>query len=293
MTLRHMEIFVAVCEENGVTRAAERLHLAQPAVSLAIREMEEHYDVHLFDRISKRLYLTDAGRNLLEYATHIVSLFADMENDVRRWERTGNLKIGSSITIGTRLMPKYVSAFRDLHPQARVEVTVSSSEVIEKKLLRSELDFALIEGSVHSDGIVCETYLRDRLAVVCSSLSPLCAQGTITVEQLLAQPLLLREPGSGTRELFDNIMAPFEHPYAPSWESTSTQALVGAVAMGLGISVLPYPLVADSIKEGVVFELLVEGIRFDRGFHIVYHKNKFLTALAKEFIDLCRDYHAR
>ena len=290
MTLRHMTIFVAVCEDNSITKAAEKLHMAQPAVSLAVKELEEYYDVKLFDRLSKRLFLTDAGKKLLEYAAHIVSLFSDIGNNIRQWERSGKLRIGASITIGTHLMPKYVSAFYKGHPESNIEVFISSSDLIEKKILKSELDFALIEGIVHSDSIIGHTFMKDRLAAICAPSCALCKEDTITMEQLLSQPLMLRESGSGTRELFDHIMASFEYTYTPAWESTSTRALINAVSSGLGVSVLPYMLVQDELEKGSIVELKVANLHFDRGFHIIHHKDKLLTNMAKEFIEMCRDF---
>lgn len=288
MTLRHMGIFVAVCEENGITKAAEKLHMAQPAVSLAVKELEEYYDVKLFDRISKRLYLTDAGRKLLEYAAHIVSLFNDVENNIRQWERSGKLRVGASITIGTHLMPRYVGALRQNHPEANVEVLIGSSDVIERKILQSELDLALIEGIVHSDSIVDHVFMKDRLAAICAPSCALCKQDAVTLEAFLSEPVLMRERGSGTRELFDHVLETAERTYTPAWESASTVALVNAVKSGLGVSVLPYMLVRDELKRGAIVELQVEQLRFDRGFRLIYHKDKLLTGLAQAFIEICR-----
>jgi len=290
MTLRHMKIFVAVCEENSVTKAAEKLHLAQPAVSTAIRELEAYYEIKLFDRISRRLYLTDIGRNFLEYATHIVSLFNGMEDSIRQWGSSGALKIGASITIGTRLMPRYAKAFSKSRPQTKVEVFIGSSDLIEKKILQNELDFALIEGTVHSDSIYSESYMKDRLAIICGPNDPLTMQRKVTIKQLLSCPLLLREKGSGTRELFDYTLASLEYSCKPAWESTSTEALIKAVGQGLGVSALPFMLVREELEKGSIAELSVENLYFERGFHIIYHKNKFLTGLAKEFIQMCRSF---
>lgn len=288
MTLRHLRIFVAVCEQNSMTKAAKKLYLAQPAVSTAIKEMEDHYDVKLFDRISRRLYLTDIGQNFLEYATHIVSLFNDMENNIRQWGQTGKLKIGSSITIGTHLLPQYVSDFSQHHPQSQIEIFIGSSELIENKILQNELDFALIEGSAHSDNIMSRTFMKDRLSVVCSPQHPLCRLAIVTADDLIAHPLLLREKGSGTRELFDHTMAALGYTYAPAWQSTSTQALISAAAKGLGVAVLPYMLLKEQLTQGIVQELMVQGLDLSRTFHLIYHKNKFLTSLAKSFIQMCR-----
>jgi DNA-binding transcriptional LysR family regulator len=290
MTLRYMKIFVAVCAENSITKAAEKLHIAQPAVSIAVKELEEYYGVKLFDRISRRLYLTDMGSSFLEYATHIVSLFDDMETSIRQWERSGKLRIGASIAVGTHLMPQYVNVFYKTHPQSRIDVFIGSSDLIEKKILQNDLDFALIEGTVHSDSLLFDTYLKDRLAVICSPDDPLCEKKTVTIEHLLSRPLLLRETGSGTRELFDHVLASFEYTYTPAWESTSTEALINAAGKGLGIAILPYMLVWDKLKKGIIIELKVENLNLGRSLHVIYHKNKLLTNLAKEFIVMCRNF---
>lgn len=290
MTLRHLKILSAVCEENSITKAAERLHMAQPAVSVAIKELEDYYGVRIFDRISKKLYLTDTGGRILEYASHIISLFEGLEDNARKWEQSAKIKIGASNTVGTHLMPKYVSAFRSDHPQSNIEVLISSSEIIEKKILQNELDFALIEGTVHSDSIFCDQYMRDRLVVVCSPTDPLCKMEQVTIGQILSRPLLLREKGSGTRELFDHTLASLEYSFSPSWESTSTDALVNAVLEGLGVSVLPYMMVRERLEKGIIVELHVENLNFNRGFSIIYHKNKLLTNTAREFIEMCRNF---
>ncbi len=290
MTLRHMRIFIAVCKENGITKAAEALHIAQPAVSVAVKELEDYYSVKLFDRLSRRLYLTDMGRLFLERAIHIISLFDDMEKDLHLWEGTSRLRIGASITIGTDLMPRYISTFRNEHPQAHIEVTIGNSALIEKKILENGLDLALIEGVVHSQNIMSETYRKDRLAVICSPLNPLCQKDSISMNEFLDQPLLLRETGSGTRELFDNTLASFERTYTPSWESTSNEALIHAATAGLGVAVMSYMIARPHLDRGAVAELNVSNLHFERGFHIIYHKNKFLTGLAKAFMDLCRNF---
>lgn len=288
MTRRHLKVFVAVCELNSISKAAEKLHIAQPAVSCAIKELEGYYGTKLFDRISKRLYLTEAGKKFLGYATHIVSMFDEMESNMRDLDKPGKLHIGSSITIGTSFMPVYVRNFKELYPQTEVCVTIDSSDIIEKKILQNELDFALIEGIVHLESIICEAYMDDELVIICSPVHPFSKSETVTVEQLILEPFLLREKGSGTRELFDNVLASLGHSVIPTWESTSILALINAVINGHGISVLPYMLVKDMLDEGKISTIQIEGLKFNRKFNIIYHKNKFLTASAKAFIDMCK-----
>lgn len=289
MTLRHMKIFTVVCAENSITRAAEKLHMAQPAVSVAIKELEDYYGLNLFDRISKRLYLTDMGRNFLDYAIHITSLFDEMEHNIHQWTHSEKLKIGASIGVGTYLMPQFVREFCDLHPQSTVDIFIGSSDHVEKKILQNELDFAVIEGIVHSKNIICDTCMKDRLAVVCSPSDPLCTEASLTIEQLLSRPLLLREAGSGTRELFDYALASMEYASCAAWESTNAEALIRAAIKGLGVAVLPFMLVTDELKKGTLVELQVEKLYLDRTIHIIYHKNKHLTNLAKEFLVMCKN----
>ncbi|MFA6662480.1 MAG: LysR family transcriptional regulator [Bacilli bacterium] len=289
MTLRHMKIFVTVSKFNSITKAAENLYISQPAVSCAIKELEDYYNIKLFDRISNRIYLTDSGKNFLDYAIHIVSLFDEMEIKVRNLDKTGRLRIGSSITIGTNFMPVYVNNYKAIYPQTEVYVTIDSSDIIEKKLLQNELDFALIEGAVHLDSIICENYMEDELVIICRPDHKLCKSSPVLIDQFILEPFLLREKGSGTRELFDNVLASLGYSVIPTWESTSTLALINAVISGVGISVLPYMLVKEKLNDGQIATIKIDGLKFNRKFNIIYHKNKFLTTAAKAFIEMCKE----
>lgn len=290
MTIRHMMIFRTVYEVGcHTTKAAQKLHMTQPAVSLAIKELEEYYGVRLFDRIGRRLQITEAGRHFLQYAIHISDLFADMETGLRHWDTKGVLRIGASITIGSHFLPGYVKAFGVLSPQTQVKVTVEQSERLEKKLLANELDFALIEGIVHNPQLVAEPYMEDRLCVVCSLQKGWQQGARITGEEFRSQNFLLREQGSGTREVFDRVMAQEGIRITPVWEAISTTALINAVINDLGISVLPYRMIRSALEGGLLRTVEVEGLEFCRSFYIIYHKDKFLTAAAKRFMQLCRE----
>lgn len=291
MTLRHMKIFASVCENNcNTTKAAEAMHMTQPAVSLAIRELEQYYGVTLFDRIGRRLRLTEAGQRFWEYASHISALFEDMEKGMRNWDSFGLLRVGASITIGSQFLPSYVKAFYNCYPGTEVRVLVASSDELEQRILTSELDFALIEGVAHHPSILSEEYMEDHLTVICPANGYFQNGQVLTVEEFKQQKFLLREPGSGTREVFDRAAESAGFSVQPIWEAMSTTALVNAVINGLGIAVLPHRMVTGPLERGLVTAIRVEGMDFRRRFHITYHKEKFLTTSAKAFIDLCRNY---
>ena len=122
MTLRHFKIFIAVCDNMNMTSAAETLYMSQSAVSQAIAELEKHYDVHLFERLSRKLYLTQAGQKLLSYARHIVRMNAEVENDMKAMHQNGSIRIGASVTVGSHVLPKLVSRFEKRNPQTDIEV---------------------------------------------------------------------------------------------------------------------------------------------------------------------------
>ena len=287
MTLRHLKVFVAVCKENSITTAAKKLYISQPAVSKVIREMEDYYGTPLFDRISKRIYLTEAGEKVHDYALHINSLFEELETSLIGVDSVSQLKIGSSITIGTHFMPNYIHEFSKRFPNIKTFVTIDSSDVIEKSVLNNELDLALIEGLVHSESIISTDFVEDELIVICDLNNPLLSNNSVSVSDIASQQFLMREKNSGTRELSESILTLHNISIRPLWESTSTEAIIHGVSKGIGISILPLQLVQDYISRNLVARLYVTNLKFQRQYHIIYHKNKFLSAAALEFIKLC------
>ena len=291
MTIRHLKIFLAVCDGGcNTTRAAEALTMAQPAVSLALKELEQYYGVVLFDRVGRHLQITAAGKRLWEYASHITSLFDDMEKGMRDWDTFGLLRVGASITIGSQFLPNYVKAFYARHPGTEIRAVIEPSDRLEAQILGSDLDLALMEGVSHSPSLESEEYMEDHLVVICPARGRFVQGQTLTQEEFRSQKLLLREPGSGTRETFQQVMEEAGLSVEPIWEAMSTTALVNAVINGLGITVLPHRMVLGPLSKGLVISVRVEGLEFRRKYYIVRHRAKYLTASARAFLDLCRSY---
>ena len=291
MTIRHLKIFLAVCDGGcNTTRAAEALTMAQPAVSLALKELEQYYGVVLFDRVGRHLQITAAGKRLWEYASHITSLFDDMEKGMRDWDTFGILRVGASITIGSQFLPNYVKAFYARHPGTEIRAVIEPSDRLEAQILSSDLDLALMEGVSHSPSLESEEYMEDHLVVICPARGRFVQGQTLTQEEFRSQKFLLREPGSGTRETFQRVMEEAGLSVEPIWEAMSTTALVNAVINGLGITVLPHRMVLGPLSKGLVVSVRVEGLEFRRKYYIVRHRAKYLTASARAFLDLCRSY---
>lgn len=284
-----MRIFVSVFQKNSITKAAQELHLAQPSVSLAVRELEDYYGIRLFDRIGRHIAPTECGKEFYEYAVHIVSLFNEMEKKMRNWDTFGTLRIGASITIGTHILPVLIRRYQEQFPDLTVEAKVSKSASVEDELIHSGIDLGLIETQPSHPDLRAVPFMTDSMCVITAPDHPLASAKSVSLTELSRFPFLMREKGSAGRELLDAAFSLQQITVSPRWESTSTQALVKAVAEGLGVSVLPYLLVKKDIEEGTVRQIpLDQPIR--RNLNVIYHKSKFLTDNMRAFVDLCKKY---
>ena len=287
MTLRHLRIFVRVCQNQNVTQTAKDLHLSQPAVSQAIRELEEYYQVSLFDRISRKLYITTAGEHLLTEALFLLDRFDQMNRTMKDWDSKGEIRIGSSVTIGSELMPTLVSKFQNSHPNLSIYVHINSSDAIEEALINHQLDIALIEGTIHSPLLSFVDFFEDELGVYCAEDHPLGNNTEITPDILRAEKLLLRDRKSGTREIVEAVLQLEKHQIQPYWESTSTHALLHAAQQGLGVAILSKFMVAGYTHHTGLVSLNMPQFPLKRPFRIVYFREKTLHETLADFIQLC------
>ena len=300
MTLRHLRVFLAVYQTQNVTRAAERLHMTQPTVTRAVQELERYYGVRLFERINRRLYITQSGRQLYARAVHIVGSFDRMEKELKNWDEFGLLRIGATPTLASVLLPKTLMTFEKRHPKLRVRCSVENGTHLQEALADDRLDFALVEGEVAAEHLHAEPFSEDRLILLLPPDDPRRNAPALTLRELAESPLLLREKGSMGRSFLDRVFAAHDLPLAPLLESISTHAIIQAVHAGLGISFLPQRLIRHSVESGFVATRAVDDEPFVRRNFAAWHEDKFLTRSARELLedfrrcsaDLCGD-HAR
>lgn len=288
MTLRHFQIFISVCDEQGMTQAAQKLHISQPSISQAVKELEEHYQVRLFERLGKKLFLTPAGQELLHYARHIISLSAQTEKTLRSFSLAAPIRLGATLSIGESIFIDIITRLKKAMPEQEAYSHVHNTAALEDALLRDELDAALVEGSITSAYLTQIPFLEDELIFIISPA--LLPPEGFTREQLTELPFILREKGSGTRNLFEHVMNQHHLQCHVTGSYNNTESIRQAVAAGLGISAISSRLVAKELQEGKLASFTIPGITFRRSFRIVYHKNKYLTAGLKTFIDLCKSY---
>ncbi len=288
MTIRHMKIFIQVYTAESITRAAELLHMTQPAVTRAIREMERYYGVCLFERIGRRLGRTAAGEEFYAHALHIVEAFDRMENELRDWDEIGKLRVGATNTLGTFFLPEVLLRFQVQYPKFEVVSTVTNADILQSGLANNQYDLALIEGIVSMPGLHAEPFAQDRLLLICPPGHALAQKKKILPSDLGRYPLLLREKGSTTRILLEHYFFSHHMELKPAMESCNPQALIHAVGCGLGISFLPERWAAQPAGEGAVAVREMEGDDFVRENYAVWHENKFLTKAMQAFLDIVK-----
>lgn len=286
MNLRHLTIFKTVCEEGGITKAAKALSMTQPAVSHAITELEETVGTQLFNRVSRKIELNDVGKLYLSKVIPLLELYNDLEQTAGRLESRIPLRIGSCVTLAGFLLPHAVERFHKRYPDTGLQVVVDNSHSIEDKLFHNELDLGLIEGVIFNEQLEKIPFSAYPLAVICSPEHPFAAQQPIALEQLVKEPLLLRDKGCTIRDTFDSALMLQNITVTPRWTSIDSDVLLQAVKLNLGISVLPRILVDEHQKRGEVIEIEVTGLDISCMNHLVFTKDKFQTEAFQSFINL-------
>lgn len=292
MTLRHFNIFVAVCDKMNMTKAAEGLFISQSAISQAISELEAHYGVRLFERLSRKLYITLAGEKLLSYARYIIKLNMELESDMKTLSEKGSIRIGASVTIGAYILPKLISKFQKVNSGTDIKVYEENTEKVEKMLLQDKIDMALVEGETNHTDIINRPFMEDELVLVCGNNHRFAKLEYVEPYEMEKEKFIIREKGSGTRKTFEDKMRENYLTWQISWTCNNTDTIKIAVAEGLGVSVISRCSVTDEIALGTLCEIPVKGIKFKRQFKIIYHKNKYLTETMKHFIEfiLCMGF---
>ncbi len=289
MTLRHMRIFQKIYETQSVTRAAEALHMTQPAVTRALQELEKYYGLRLFERLNRRLTVTEAGRRMYDYALHLTETFDTMEKSLRDWERQGVLRVGASVSLGCSLLPQLARTFQEEHPGVEVRVRIANGELLRRDLLENRLDLALLEGEENGADLMLTPFAAGEMALIVPPGHPLARAGGATLAQAAAYPLLLRETGSATRRFLDQLLMSRGLAVQPVWESASTQALLSAVREGLGITLVPWALARQTVLRGEAERCPVTDAELIRRRYVAWHPSKYVTGTMRAFVNLCME----
>jgi len=295
MLSQKVRVFQAVATHLSFSRAAEELSISQPGVTFHIKALEREYGADLFERVGKRLYLTDAGRTLAGYVQRMSLM--DEEARVALEElkglQSGRLIVGASATIGIYLLPEVVGEFRKRHPGIKVSLRVGNKRHTVERLLRNELDFGLVAGPVDEPSLVAEPYLNDELVVIVSPSHPFAREPVVFPGELRRETFLVREPGSGTQERMEERLTQLGIEPADSMQLGSTEAIKQAVAANRGISIASRYSVEAELASGRICAANVPALKMQRRLLVLHHKDKRLSKTAIAFRLLLQEVSVR
>jgi len=266
-----LKVFRAVAENLNFRKAAERLFLTQPAVTLQIKALEDDLGVRLFDRAANRVSLTRQGVLLLDYAKRIAALVSQAEQELGEEDGkvSGELSLGVSTTIAQYVLPRLLGAFLDEHPHVQVLLHSGNTSEIVQLLLNEELSLGLIEGPARDRGIRTEPFMEDELVLI---TPPIFEADRLSRDQLLALSLLMREHGSGSRRVVEMALekAGFKlKAFKNVMNLDSTEAIKSAVEAGLGVGFVSRWAISKELELGALKIVQVTGLRMARHFSLI------------------------
>lgn len=278
MTIRHLKIFTAVADNGGMSRAAKKLHISQPSISQAIAELEKHYGVKLFERLSQKLYLTKEGELMLSFSRHILDSFEHMEEAMNQAVAMTSLRIGCSVSVGTCLINDILDEAEKRIPECQISVNVTNSSEVEREILHNEVDLGIVEGILESKDLIVTPICKDEMVVVCGKDHRLAKEERVTLEMLRGQAYISRESGSSERNQIEKMLEEHGIQLQRTFCSTNTEAIKNAVIRGRGIAVFSTRMIEAERRNGEIVVLPLREISVTRNINMVIHKNKYLSA---------------
>ncbi len=294
MADRRLQVFQTVARLLSFTKAAEELHMTQPAVTFQVRQLEEQFNTRLFDRTHNRISLTDAGKRVHECAGRIFELYAEMDNSVR--ELTGDISgvliLGASTTIAEYMLPVLLGDFKAKYPDITIRLKVANTDGIVSQVENNTIDLGVVEAPVNNKNLVVEKCRTDHLVLIVPPGHELEKEDVVPIQRVADYPFICREEGSGTREVMIESM----HDAGVSatdlniaMELGSLEAIKGAVESGMGVSILSNATIQKELKLGTLVAVQLEP-PIDRPFSFVHQKQKFRVRAMDELLSFARNY---
>jgi DNA-binding transcriptional LysR family regulator len=294
MADRRLQVFHTVARLLSFTKAAETLHMTQPAVTFQVRQLEEYFNTRLFDRTHNRISLTDAGARVFQFSDKIFELYGEMENAVREMtgEISGSLTIGASTTIAEYMLPALLGDFRAKYADVSIHLKVSNTDGIVSMVENNTIDLGVVEAPVSNKNLVVDECRRDYLVAIVPPGHAKANLKKITLDELLEYPFICREEGSGTREVIAEYMARLptcQTCMNVAMELGSPEAVKGAVEAGMGISVVSNATIQKELRLGTLVAIELDP-PLERPFSFVHQKQKFRVRVMEELLDFARAY---
>ncbi|MBI5816564.1 MAG: LysR family transcriptional regulator [Nitrospinae bacterium] len=285
ITIHQLDLFLVAAKLKNFSRAADQMAISQPAFSAQIIKLEKILGSPMFERIGRRIELTDAGMAFEVYAQRTIGALREGKQAIDDMTKkvVGTLRLGASTTVANYILPEFLGKYKKAHPQGKVEMMVGNTNQIEQSLLRGEVDLGIVEGPVKNNNI--ETYLfkNDELVVIFSSTHSWKNRRTVSMDELKKEPLIIRERGSGTRKVFMD-QVDFDHnPLNVVMELGDTEAIKKSAQANLGVAVVSRAAITSELKDKSLRCASLDGVSLRRKLTLIILKNRYLSNPLKAF----------
>ncbi len=293
-TLQQMRLFEAVARLGSVTKAAAEAHLTQPAVSIQIKRLEENAQISLFDQVGRKLYLTAAGRLMLESSRKILDEMSTLGDNIEamRGEVAGTVRV-SAVTTAQYFLPYLLGEFVRQHPRVQPLMTVTNRDTMVSRLQNYQDDLYIMGHVPEGMDVVRVPFLEDKLVVVAHPDHPLTKQKNVPLKALLDEHMLVREKGSGTRQAKERLLAEHGLKVTPFMELGSGVALKQGVMAGLGVAVLSQHSIHLELALGRIALIDMEAFPLHRPWYAVHQANRQPSLATRTFLDFLENEGAK
>jgi DNA-binding transcriptional LysR family regulator len=289
MNIHQVHIFNIAARTLSITKTAKKMHLSQPSVSIQIKDLEDSLNVRLFDRINRRITLTDAGKTFFEYSERLLHLIDEINGVMNEFSSgdVGRLVLGASSTVGIYVLPKFLGEFKELYPKAEIALNIQNRQEAVEQCLAGELDFAFMQDPPKHPDLQSEFFMKDELVIVCSPKHRWAGRDHLTMKMLTSEPepIILREEGSGTRDLIEFVLKRFGIERKVTMELSSSDGIKRAVEANLGIAVLSKNVISGELRNKSIVALPIKDLNTKREFFIVRNKKRKFLPLSMKFYE--------
>jgi DNA-binding transcriptional LysR family regulator len=292
MEMTQLEFFLQVVAEGSFSKAAERVGRTQPAVSIAVRRLEEEVGAPLFDRSQKTPTLTEAGAVIQDYARRILSLRDQARGAVSelRALRRGLVRVGANESTSLYLLPQVILAFRDRHPEVKVEIYRHHSERLPREVLQGNVDFAVLAFEPEDRDLDSFCVLRDELALILNPAHPLSSREEVTVEELGGEPFLAHNVRTGSRNRVVEAFAEHHTPLNITLELATVETIKRFVLLNVGLAFVPRMCVREELERGALASVPVRGLSYARTLWVTHRRNATFSHAAAAFLSVLRQH---
>lgn len=289
MNIHQVRIFYMAAQTLSITKTAKKLHLSQPSVSIQIKDLEDSLNVRLFDRINRKITLTDAGQVFYEYAAKIITLIEETKAVMSEFGSgdKGKIIIGAPNTIGIYILPRFLGEFKELFPKAEISLHSLNKQEATDQVISGEIDFAFVQTKPKHPDLAFDFFMNDDIVIICSKKHKWAKLHSLTMDKIREETveLIVREEGSGTREIIEDMCGKYNINARIVMELSSTEAIKAAVEANLGIAILSRSVVKREVKEGTLSVLPVTDVDSHREFYIAYNKKRKFMSMMKKFYE--------